>query len=212
MRNRDNRLFNRIASVYALFYPLQQRSYARIIDQAKQRFDLTQFDSVVDVGCGTGALCSVLKSRGMAVTGVDPAVNMLRAARKKPGNAGITFIEADVLKTLPFADDAFDLAIASYVAHGLPASERRRMYAEMSRIAKQWVIIHDYNANRSWPTTLIEWLEGGDYFHFIKHAEPEMKHCVDEMKACFSQVDVIKVGARASWYMCRPRQRQPHAE
>lgn len=78
------------------------------------------------------------------------------------------------------------------------------MYTEMSRISKKWVIIHDYNDQKTLITSLIEWLEGGDYFHFIRHAEPEMKDCMTELKPCFSKVRVINVGVRANWYICKP--------
>ena len=78
------------------------------------------------------------------------------------------------------------------------------MYAEMSRVARQYVIIHDYNKKRSFFTSIIEWLEGGDYFHFVKHAETEMKDCLAEMRTCFSEVFVIQVDVRANWYICKP--------
>jgi len=104
---------------------------------------------------------------------------------------------------LPFKDKSFDVAISSYVAHGLEEEEKKRMYAEMSRITKKYVIIHDYNNERSFQTSIIEWLEGGDYFHFIKNAESEMKECLSEMKTCFAEVRIIKVGVRANWYICK---------
>jgi len=66
------------------------------------------------------------------------------------------------------------------------------------------VIIYDYNENRSLVTTIIEWLERGDYFHFIKKAESEMKNCILEMKACFSEVKVVNMDVRATWYICTP--------
>ncbi len=197
-------LFNLIAPIYGLFYNYQKRWYTRIVDSVKSTIDISIFDSIIDVGCGTGALCSVLKDKGMDVTGIDPAIKMLNIAMDKAENKGIKFLQANVLEGLPFKDKSFDIAISSYVAHGLEAEERKRMYAEMSRLAREYVIIHDYNNERSFLTSIIEWLEGGDYFHFIKHAEPEMKDCLLEMKACFSEVRAINVGVRANWYICKP--------
>ncbi len=75
--------------------------------------------------------------------------------------------------------------------------ERRKVYEEMSRIAKQKVIIHDYNENRAILTTIVEWLEGGDYFNFIKNAK-------EEMAEIFEKVEVINVDERAAWYICTP--------
>ena len=138
------------------------------------------------------------------MTGIDPAGKMLEVAKAKQENKDISFMQADVLVGLPFEDNSFDIAIASYVAHGLKVEERKRMYAEMSRVARHYVVIYDYNENRSLFTTFVEWLEGGDYFHFIKNAEPEMKDCVSELKSCFTDVRVVDVDTRAAWYICMP--------
>lgn len=197
-------LFNLIAPIYGLFYNYQKSRYTGILESVKNTIDICSFDSIIDVGCGTGALCSALKDKGMDVTGIDPAIKMLNIAMDKPENKGVKFLQANALEGLPFKDKSFDVAISSYVAHGLEAEERKQMYAEMSRVAREYVIIHDYNKERSFLTSIIEWLEGGDYFHFIKHAEPEMKDCIFEMKACFSEVRVINVDVRANWYICKP--------
>ncbi len=197
-------LFNSIAPVYGLFYDAQKKRFAEVIEGVEKELDLSSFETIIDIGCGTGALCSVLNDKGLSVTGIDPADKMLEIARNKQENKDISFIQADVLEGLPFDDKSFDIAIASYVAHGLKAEERKRMYAEMSRVTNQWVVIYDYNDERSLLITIIEWLEGGDYFHFIKYAEPEMRDCVSEMKSCFSEVKVINVDTRAAWYICKP--------
>lgn len=197
-------LFNLIAPVYGLFYNYQKRRYAEIVEKVKSEMNLSSFETIIDVGCGTGALCSVLKEKGMNVTGIDPAIKMLDIAMRKPENKDIKFLQGNALEGLLFEYKRFDLAISSYVAHGLEAEDRKRMYAEMSRIAKEYVIIHDYNNKRSFFTSVIEWLEGGDYFHFVKHAETEMKDCLTEMRTCFSEVWVIQVDVRANWYICKP--------
>lgn len=203
-RNNSNILFNLIAPVYGLFYEAQKTRFAEVIEGVENKLDLSSYETIIDIGCGTGALCSVLNKKGLTVTGIDPAGTMLEIARKKQENKDISFIQADALEGLPFKDNSFDIAIASYVAHGLVANERKLMYAEMSRITNEWVIIYDYNDNRSLLITIVEWLEGGDYFHFIRNAEPEMRDCLKEMKSCFSNVEVINVDSRAAWYICKP--------
>ncbi len=196
-------IFNSIAPVYGLFYNIQKKRFAEVINGVVKEFDLTAFKTIIDIGCGTGALCSVMNEKGLEVTGVDTAAKMLEIAKSKPENKHIRFILANILETLPFEEDKFDIAVASYVAHGLRAEERKMMYSEMSRVAKHYVVIYDYNDKRSPLTTFIEWLEGGDYFHFIRNAEPEMKDCISEMKSCFSDVKVVDVDARAAWYICK---------
>lgn len=195
-------LFNAIAPVYGLFYKRQKKRYREVIRNMATEFDLASFGSILDVGCGTGSLCSVLSETGLSVTGIDPAQKMLAIAKRQPENGNIRFLQANALEQLPFADQSFDLSIASYVAHGMQKSERIKLYSEMRRVTKSKVILYDYNQKRSLLTSLIEWLERGDYFQFIKNPKGEMEDCVSEMTKCFSEVKVIEVDTRASWYIC----------
>lgn len=191
-------LFNSISYIYGLFYKIQKKRFKDVIEIVKKELDIREFKTILDVGCGTGALCSVLNYMGLKVTGVDPAEKMLNIAREKPENKTVSFAKANILERLPFEDKLFEASIASYVAHGMGQEERKLMYAEMSRVTKSKVIIYDYNEKRSLPTTIIEWLEGGDYFNFVKNAESEMREC-------FSDVKTVYVGVRATWYICTPK-------
>ena len=205
LKNKKNdALFNAIAPIYALFYNYQKKFFSKVIDGAKSEFDPTLYKTVLDVGCGTGALCSVLQGKGMKVTGIDSAKKMIASAKKNPENNGVSFIQADVGAGLPFPDKSFDIAIASYVAHGINAPERTVLYAEMGRIARHAVIIYDYNQKHSLMTTIVEYLERGDYFNFIKLAETEMIECIMQNNKCFSNVRVVNVDLRAAWYICTP--------
>ncbi len=198
-------LFNRISRVYGLFYGRQKREFARVIAEAAAVLDLSRYRSALDVGCGTGALCSALHDMGLEVTGIDQAERMLEFARSKPENGGIRFLRASALAALPFEDGSFDISIASHVAHGMGRHERRRMYEEMSRVTRRAVVIHDYNRRRSAMTTLLEWMEGGDYFHFVRNAESEMQDCVSGPGACFERLEILPVSRGASWYICAPK-------
>lgn len=51
--------------------------------------------SVLDLGCGTGALAVRIAAQGAEVTGVDPAGAMLDIARARPGGDRVTWVEAD---------------------------------------------------------------------------------------------------------------------
>lgn len=197
MDGKSNRKFNAIAPIYSLAFNYQVKYYTRILAEAAEEIDWSQYHSIIDVGCGTGALCQVLAKQGQMVTGVDAADKMIEIAARNLLEKGVTLLTADALSGLPFADKSFDLAISSYVVHGLPEADRQIFYKELSRVARHLVIIHDYNAKRSWLTDIAEWLEGGDYFNFIKQAETEMK-------VSFSEVRIIPVGKRAAWYVCSP--------
>lgn len=199
---KESKLFNRIAPVYGLFYGYQEKNYAKVIRGVREDFDVSAYKTIVDIGSGTGALCRVLMEEGLKVVGVDTAEKMIRVAKKK--TPGCDFVQGDVLERLPFEDKSFDLSISSYVAHGLVKKERKKMYKEMARVTKERVIIYDYNERTSPFTSLVERLEGGDYFHFIRYALQEMEECVSEMKQCFTDVQVVNVSKRAAWYICKP--------
>ncbi|RJE48994.1 MULTISPECIES: class I SAM-dependent methyltransferase [unclassified Dehalobacter] len=194
-------LFNKIAAIYGLFFNWQVRNYRHVLNNIKEELDFSTYQSIIDIGCGTGALCKVLLEYGVEVTGLDPAEAMLAIAAKKTGitkpfGPSIRFIHGDVLKGLPFRDQSFDLAITSYVAHGLMLKERITLYNEMKRIAKYTAILFDYNEHRSLITDIAEWLEGGDYFSFIKNIK-------DELMNQFGNLKVINTGKRSAMYICK---------
>ena len=188
-------LFNSIARVYGLFHRYQMKRFSRILDVHGELADLASMRTICDVGCGTGALCTVLSRRGFVVTGVDPAHRMIDIARAKAGAQNVQFLVADALEGLPFPDSSFDLVFTSYVAHGMPLAARKQLYAELMRIASRAVIVHDYNERRALLTTIMEWLERGDYFGFIKRPK-------EEMEEVFPSMDAVQVGKRATWYIC----------
>ena len=197
VKRKSEFIFNMIAPAYGMFYQWQKKRSVEVIEVARETLDLFDYKSIIDVGCGTGALCAILSDKGFDVTGIDPAEKMLGIARRKGKGKPIRFARGNVLEKLPFEDQSFDVAIASYVAHGLGEKSRKAMYAEMRRVARHKIIIYDYNQKKSFLTTLVERLEGGDYLNFINNVETELR--LD-----FSQVEVVQVGRQSNWYICTP--------
>lgn len=74
--------------------------------------------SILDVGCGSGALSAALRDRGATVTGMDASAAMLDLARRRVG-ADVALHLADLNDPLPFDDAAFDDVVASLVLHYL---------------------------------------------------------------------------------------------
>lgn len=188
-------MFDIIAPIYALFFDNQVDYFKKIQDRVKDKIDISQYENVLDIGCGSGALGKTLYDAGLEVTGVDPSEKMIGQAKKRLKDTTVELFTIDPVERLPFEDKSFDVIITSYVMHGLKTPERLKLYDEMKRIAKHRVIIHDYNKNRRLITDIIEWLEGGDYFNYIEVAE-------EEMKSVFKEVKVLDVDKRAAWYMC----------
>lgn len=195
MKTKDT-IFHKISSIYGLFFNIQTNHFTTVFNNIKNELDLSNYKSIIDIGCGTGALCNVLYEQGLSVTGIDPAKGMIETAKKKSKKKGIEFIEANVLTVLPFEDKSFDVSISSFVAHGLNKNERQIMYDEMKRISKHLVIIYDYNEHRGLITDIAEWLEGGDYFNFIK----TIKH---ELNEKFSDVKIVNANIRSALYIAK---------
>jgi SAM-dependent methyltransferase len=107
--------------------------------------------SVLDVGCGTGQLGAAIASEGFDVFGVDLSASMLARARQR----GLSGTYAAVTTALPFADDAFDLALTVATLHHLETPERvAATVTEMGRVVKRggFVVLWDHNpANPYWP-------------------------------------------------------------
>jgi ubiquinone/menaquinone biosynthesis C-methylase UbiE len=65
--------------------------------------------NALDVGCGEGPFCRMLKLHGVAVTGLDPTPALIDAARARDSDGA--YIEAKA-ERLPFHDGAFDLVVS----------------------------------------------------------------------------------------------------
>lgn len=62
----------------------------------------------LDVGCGEGRFCRMLKLHGVDVTGIEPTPTLIAAARARDPQG--TYLEA-VAERLPFDDKSFDLVV-----------------------------------------------------------------------------------------------------
>jgi ubiquinone/menaquinone biosynthesis C-methylase UbiE len=72
--------------------------------------------SLLDVGCGTGALLRTLADRlpaGVALSGVDPAPAMLEVGRAALGQRSRVWLARAVAERLPFRDASFDLVVTT---------------------------------------------------------------------------------------------------
>jgi len=192
----STRLFDRIAPLYSRSFRYQYQLYLEIYQRENVRAILDATHSILDVGCGTGAMACALHANGYQLTGVDASLGMLRQAKRLMKPDAAVCILSNAATGLPFTEKQFDACLASYVAHGLKPSQRISLYAEMRRMADKLVIIHDYTEKRTLITSVLEWGEGGDYFNFI--------HVVrEELLGYFGNLQVIPVEPQAALYVCR---------
>lgn len=90
----------------------------------------------IDLGCGTGIFSIWLAEKGLSVTGVDIASEMLKVAEYKSiqNRSAIHFKKADLHK-LPFKDQSFDLAVCNIALEFVSSPEL--VVAEGLRVLKK---------------------------------------------------------------------------
>jgi ubiquinone/menaquinone biosynthesis C-methylase UbiE len=93
--------------------------------------------TVVDVGCGTGALSIPIAERlpKARVVGVDGDPEVLDLARSKSGADAVEWTEG-LAGDLPLKDGEADLVVTSLVLHHLPLATKREMLAEAHRVLR----------------------------------------------------------------------------
>lgn len=73
------------------------------------RIDAGTFHSALDVGCGEGRFCRMLRARGLSTIGIDPTEALIAAAGTRDPDGDYRIGAAEVL---PFGDGAFDLVVS----------------------------------------------------------------------------------------------------
>ncbi len=91
---------------------------------------------ILDLGCGTGTLCLMLKARcpEAEVIGLDPDPGVLDRARRKAAAAGLAPVfrqgsATGLPRSAPF-DAPFDVGVASLMLHHLDRAGKRAALAE----------------------------------------------------------------------------------
>jgi SAM-dependent methyltransferase len=196
------RLFDLVALPYDLFHRSQRRSFRRVFRTHGGALGLAPGATILDIGCGTGALASVLAEKGYEVQAVEPSRGMRARARRHFNGRGVVLEDGNPLHGLPFPDRAFDLVISSHVVHGLRTADRAVFYREALRVSKGLLVFHDFpprSLRHGWPHVYImETLERSDYRRFIRTGGAEMRRV-------FASVEISLVGTGSAWYVCRAR-------
>lgn len=87
--------------------------------------------TAIDVGCGEGRFCRMLKEHGVAATGVDPTGALIDEARRRDPSGDYRLGRAEALE---FGDAAFDLAV-SYLSL-IDIEHADKAIAEMARVLR----------------------------------------------------------------------------
>lgn len=73
------------------------------------RVERAQPDRVLDIGCGEGRFCRLLRARKVGCVGIDPTEPLITAARARDPGGDYRIALAE---QLPFADASFELTVA----------------------------------------------------------------------------------------------------
>jgi demethylmenaquinone methyltransferase/2-methoxy-6-polyprenyl-1,4-benzoquinol methylase len=131
-RVRVQEMFDRIAPRYdalnrVISAGLDQRWRKRSLD----KIGVGAGDRVLDLACGTGDFCELVRERGADVIGVDFALQMLRQARVR-GNA-FESVQGDG-EWLPFRSGSFEVVTCGFALRNFVGLEA--VLAEIARVLK----------------------------------------------------------------------------
>src|SRR5215208_6088355 len=105
------------------------------VDQAL----IKPYDSVLYVGCGTGEVTLLAKTRAANgnVYGIDPAPEMISVARRKAASKKLNIdFRVGVIEALPFPDASMNVVTSSLMMHHLPEDLKVRGLMEIYRVLK----------------------------------------------------------------------------
>jgi len=88
-----------------------------------------QHGRALDVGCGEGRFCRMLKATGINTTGIDPTAQLLETARRRDPSGDYRLGRAEQLE---FETASFDLVV-SYLTL-IDIADFRRAIGEMARV------------------------------------------------------------------------------
>lgn len=100
---------------------------------------------VLDIGCGTGTLVTLIKRLYPAVeiVGLDPDPKALARARKKAARACVSIhFDQGFSDELPYPDASFDRVLSSFMFHHLGAEYREKSLREVRRVLKAGGSLH----------------------------------------------------------------------
>lgn len=151
----------KIYDVQSLFYDATfGRLVRRRVARAIQHMNIREGDRVLDLGIGTGQSLQHYNGRGQ-VFGIDLSDGMLREARRKIAEKGMSFahvVQGNALE-LPFEDDTFDHVFVSHVISVV--SDPVRLVREAQRVARpnaRIVILNHFQSDNRVVALIEKWL------------------------------------------------------
>jgi len=129
--NLEQRIIKKFDEHTDIFPPTIDITDARVV-KVLEFLGVPSHKKILDVGCGKGRFCRIMKDSGFAdVVGIDASEGLIRVAQKN--NTDITFFQANVTD-MPFNDNEFDVVLCIEVLEHIV--DIQKAIAEMARILK----------------------------------------------------------------------------
>lgn len=119
---------------------------------------LSKGDSILDVGCGSGYIASILEKQGFKVTGIDVSRKMLELAKKNAPSS--RFLKMD-MRTLGFPPRSFDGVICLYSIIHVPRRFHQGILKGFHRVLKPGGLLATHMGWTDYVGTEEDWLGGG---------------------------------------------------
>jgi len=108
--------------------------------------------TILDCGCGRGFYLKMLRHLGTArLFGVDLELPYLRKARRNTASLSSVLVGNASIYALPFPDETFDAVLLSFALHDMPRRVRGEVLREAARVARDRLVILDYDVPRREP-------------------------------------------------------------
>jgi ubiquinone/menaquinone biosynthesis C-methylase UbiE len=123
-------LFDPIAKLMGI-----EKARRALLDQATLR----PGSRVLDIGCGTGSFCIMLKRLhpDMVIVGLDPDPKALARSRAKSNQATVEIqFDQGFSQALPYGDATFDYVFSSMMFHHLELNDKETTLRQVRRVLK----------------------------------------------------------------------------
>jgi ubiquinone/menaquinone biosynthesis C-methylase UbiE len=140
--------------------------------------------AILDVGCGSGYIASILEAKGFEVTGIDISAAMLELARANSPQS--TFLRMD-MKKLSFPRESFDCVICLYSIFHVPRRYHLGIFKQFNRVLRPNGLLAVHMGWGDWVGIEDNWLGGGAPMYWSHYGKG--KNLVLIQKAKFNVVE-----------------------
>ena len=147
--------YDKIAQLYHLRRIDRFWTVAPDIEALTQR--LAPGSAILDVGCGSGYIASILESKGYHVTGIDISSKILDLAKANSPHS--IFFKMD-MKRLNFPNESFDCVVCLYSIFHVPRRYHLGILKRFRRVLRSKGLLAVHMGWKEWVGIEEDWLGG----------------------------------------------------